>query len=138
VRQGDNVTFDEELMRDGLELSLIGMGVVFAVLSVLAIFIKAFDLVDARIPAGDTPSIASSGSSAQISTPPSPAPAIPEPDAAETAAVIAVALALSDAGRRTSASPGRPPASGSWVSTGRSREMSSRMIGSPRRGLRNS
>ncbi len=135
-------TFDEELMRDGLELSLIGMGVVFSVLSVLAVFIKIFDLVDARMTAGDAPGLTAGTGSPSVSATASPAAAIPEPDDSETAAVIAVALALADAERGQSAGAASNPmhqqTGSSWLSSGRSREMASRMIGQPRRGYRNS
>ncbi len=47
---GDETTFDQEVLTDGIRLSLIGMGVVFAVLSILALAIKAFDRIDSIIP----------------------------------------------------------------------------------------
>lgn len=118
------------------------MGVVFVVLSVLAIFIKAFDLVDARVSAREAANLASGADNVQVSAPPGPAAAIREPDDAETAAVIGVALALADEERNESAgdttTPNQQVAGSNWVSTGRSREMSGRVISPPRRGLRNS
>lgn len=116
------------------------MGVVSVVLLVLAVFIKIFDLVDARISAREAQALASAAENAQLSEQPSPAAALQEPGDAETAAAIGVALALADEelGKPETAasSPKQPMTSGNWVSTGRSRAMSGRILGPPRRGLR--
>lgn len=139
--RGD-ATFNEDLLLDGLELSLIGMGVVFVVLSVLAISIKVFDRIDAMLPA-DAPAAVASGTarmpvSATSARADAAIAAVSEPDDAQTAAVIGVALALADAERgiasRSTSPLVRQPGAGSWVSTGRSREMTRRMTGMPRRG----
>lgn len=133
--------FNERLIQDGLLLSLIGMGVVFVVLSVLAVSIKVFDRIDSLIPAETT---AGAASPAKPPAPASstPAKSVPGSDDSKTAAIIAVALALAEAENRASNSAGARPvqqsASGSWVSTGRSREMANRLSGLPNRGRRNS
>ncbi len=132
---GDDATFDEELLKDGLWLSLIGMGVVFSVLTLLAIIIKVFDRVDARLPAVATADAIESGSgqTAPIAAVAQTTAAISAPDDAETAAVIGLALALADSqtGDRSapSSSSSMSPAANSWLTAGRSREMSGRMPG---------
>jgi Na+-transporting methylmalonyl-CoA/oxaloacetate decarboxylase gamma subunit len=118
------------------------MSVVFVVLSVLAISIKVFDRVDSMLPAeGNSDTATLPTATPTATTVAAPAEATTESADAETAAVIAVALALADAENEqmagTTPRRERVSATGNWVSTGRSREMSSRMIGQPRRGRGN-
>ena len=119
------------------------MGVVFVVLSVLALSVRVFDRLDELVSSekpSATPAAAVAPARAPVSTPPSPPPGIPETDDAETAAVIAVALALADEESRPAGNgvsgPVRQITGSSWVSSGRSREMANRMAGGPGRGRR--
>lgn len=131
---GDDTTFDEEILEDGLRLSLIGMGVVFAVLTLLAVSIKVFERIDSLIPeegAAGTPEIDSN----QAVTAPavSATPASSENGDAKAAAAIAVALALAEADRDNSSTGltgGLSRASANiWVAAGRTREMANRFTG---------
>ncbi len=129
---GDDATFDEELLKDGLWLSLIGMGVVFTVLSLLAISIKVFDRVDQLLPESGTASPAPQTASTPA---PEPSPVVAEqPKIAdeEKAAVIGVALALADSESGQSASSpiiaSAQSPTNAWLVSGRSRQMLERSL----------
>ncbi len=134
---GDAATFEKDAMLDGLELTAVGMGVVFAVLAILAISIKIFDRIESMVPSGKTAGEAT-GSAPKAAPEVRPTTALPmTSNDAETAAAIAVALALADSEQVRSAaippSGSRASSSGAWLTTGRNREMSRRMPGQPAR-----
>ncbi len=109
------------------------MGVVFAVLVILALSIRAFDRIDSLIPeAGASQAVTTA---ATTTAPPTVAQDQTESgsDNANVAAAIAVALALAEADGSALASStsvssrtGAAQQSNTWVSAGRSREMSAR------------
>ena len=102
-------TFDQELLEDGLQLSLVGMGVAFAILTALALSIKLFERVETMIP----DSSSSSSPAAPAAPPPeeskpAPIPVKSEPvveDVSEAAPAddAEEASAESDAARAISA-----------------------------------
>ena len=108
-----------------------GMGVVFAVLAILAMSIKGISLLDKEA----TPAPAPSAAPAAPVTSPAPAPTS-DGITGEQVAAIAVALALSE----SKASSTMPPSSsrsgesaGSWLQSGRMRALGSNSIGARER-----
>ncbi|MDP7262108.1 MAG: OadG family protein [Dehalococcoidia bacterium] len=114
------------MINDGLTVSLVGMGVVFAVLALLALSIKGISLLDRE------PSAPEQSDAVPVTT------AAPEQTAEITGqqvAAIAVALALSEP---------KPPsipasisqagtAAGSWLQSGRMRVLGSSSTGARER-----
>ncbi len=136
---GDTATSNAELLENGLWLSLIGMGAVFAVLSILAISVKTIERVEGLLtqsPAEDSaPSrpaprpAATPARPAELAPEPTPAQAVDQGDDALTAAAIGVALALSEVERSstgTGSAAAHAASSNAWVTAGRSRELSRR------------
>ncbi len=132
---GDETTFDQEVLTDGIRLSLIGMGVVFAVLSILALAIKAFDRIDSIIPEQGSAEPKTASATAVAPT----TETTQQPDSASddvlTAAAIGVALALAEIEGPTSPVSSRTArsATNTWVAAGRGREMSNRTASQPMR-----
>ncbi len=114
------------------------MGVVFVVLTVLAVSIKAFDRIDSLIPESGSASVPKIDSGTPTAAPEISQPsAVSESNDVRAAAAIAVALALSEADRSESISTtasslsGLARSSGNiWVAAGRTREMANRFAGS--------
>ncbi len=122
-----DTTFDQDLLNDGLTLSLVGMGVVFAVLALLALSIKGISLFD-REP---SPAPIAETSPAQATEPAES----PGKITGQQIAAIVVAMALSEA--PTTAIPSSiskaGATAGSWLQSGRMRVLGS---GSPTVGKR--
>jgi sodium pump decarboxylase gamma subunit len=121
--RGSTDTFDQDLLNDGLTLSLVGMGVVFAVLALLALSIKGISLLD-RPPSPEP-----------ASAPVVPAPVVEassEGITGEQVAAIAVALALAEPKSSSiAASISRAGSTtGSWLQSGRIRALGSNSTGS--------
>ncbi len=120
------------MLTDGLWLSLIGMGVVFAVLSLLALSIRAFERIDSLIPEGGS-TVDTEAQTAEPAPVASGEAALPGSDDATTAAAIAVALALAETGGDASSTMTLPSgsraasATNTWVAAGRGREMANRL-----------
>jgi sodium pump decarboxylase gamma subunit len=121
---GSTDTFDQNLLNDGLTVSLVGMGIVFAVLALLALSIKAISLLDRE------PSAITLVAETHAATPAEPAGAV----TGQQVAAIAVAMALSEP--RTSMIPASlskaGSTAGSWLQSGRMR-----VLGSGSRARRN-
>jgi Na+-transporting methylmalonyl-CoA/oxaloacetate decarboxylase gamma subunit len=129
-------TSDWETFQDGLFISMVGIGIVFAVLVLLALGSMLMEKIDSMYPV-DAASIAGQTvvsrprPLAPAPTPPAPA-AVPVSDA-QTAAAIGVALALAEresaprglAPRPVSLHNGNGNGGGSWVQSGRLRQLGS-------------
>ena len=127
---GSTDTFDQDLLNDGLTLSLIGMGIVFVVLAILALSIKGISLLD-RQSATKVP-VDESG------VPETVVVSVPVADGKITGqqvAAIAVALALSEPKRSSIGPPITRAGStaGSWLQSGRMRLLGSVSIGARER-----
>ena len=122
-----DTTFDKDLLNDGLTLSLVGMGVVFAVLALLALSIKGISLFDSE----PSPDPIVETSPAQATEPAE----FPGKISGQQIAAIVVAMALSE-GPTTSIPSSISKAvatSDSWLQSGRMRVLGS---GSPTVGKR--
>lgn len=117
-------TFDQDLLNDGLLLSLVGMGIVFAVLALLALSIKGISMLD-REPSAVQPAPAEPASVAATSAPAAPTPS--GKITGQQVAAIAVAMALSEPKTASvSSSISRAGSSaGSWLQSGRMRVLGS-------------
>jgi len=115
------------LLNDGLLLSLVGMGIVFAVLALLALSIKGISMLDRE------PSPAEPAAVVATSAPTTPAPSgkISE----QQVAAIAVAMALSEP--KTASVPSSisraGSSAGSWLQSGRMRVLGSNLSGQRKR-----
>ena len=127
---GSTDTFDQDLLNDGLTLSLIGMGIVFVVLAILALSIKGISLLDrqsaTKVPVGES------------GVPETVVVSVPVADGKITGqqvAAIAVALALSEPKRSAIGPPISRTGStaGSWLQSGRMRLLGSGSIGARER-----
>jgi sodium pump decarboxylase gamma subunit len=110
------------LLNDGLTVSLLGMGVVFAVLALLALTIKGISMLDRE---SSSPEDAES-----VDAVPTASPSSDEITGQQVAA-IAVALALAEPkSALIPASISRAgSAAGSWLQSGRMRVLGSRSTG---------
>jgi sodium pump decarboxylase gamma subunit len=140
VRTGSIATFDEQALSDGLQLSLFGMGLVFIVLSILAVAIKIVEKVESMMP-GD--SLASAPAAPPRREPASAVAKKVErnPGDAEIAAAIAVSLALTEQPLTSAAAITAPrertSTESSWIAAGRARAMAGRIVGAPAKGRPN-
>jgi sodium pump decarboxylase gamma subunit len=115
------------LLNDGLLLSLVGMGIVFAVLALLALSIKGISMLD-REPIEVQPAAVAATS----------APAVPAPSGEITeqqVAAIAVAMALSEPKSASVSSyiSRAGSSAGSWLQSGRMRVLGSNLSGQRKR-----
>jgi Na+-transporting methylmalonyl-CoA/oxaloacetate decarboxylase gamma subunit len=128
VTHRGSATFDWDTMRDGLQVSLVGMSIVSVVLVLLAGSIKALERLDVVLPV-DRPAADTPPRSAAPARRPQPAAAAPARDDADAraAAVIGLALALaeSESSRRVPTRPARAVSTGAWLQSGRARTMQS-------------
>ena len=109
------------MLSDGLLLSLVGMGIVFAVLVLLALSIKGMSMLDRE------PSPVQPATVATTSPPTAPAPSGKITD--QQVAAIAVAMALSEpkTGSVTSSISSAGSSAGSWLQSGRMRVLGSNL-----------
>ncbi len=119
-------TFDQDLFNDGLLLSVAGMGIVFAVLALLALSIKVLSFFD-RDTADEGK--ATGGASAPSGDALSPASLPDDKITGQQVAAIAVALALSEP-KATFISPSTGSfggssglSTGAWLQSGRMRSL---------------
>jgi sodium pump decarboxylase gamma subunit len=125
-------TFDQDLLNDGLTLSLIGMGIVFAVLAILALSIKGISLLDRQPTPKATVTAAESAVPTTVTV---PASASDGKITGQQVAAIAVALALSEP-KKYSIGPAISRAgstAGSWLQSGRMRVLGSGSSGARER-----
>ncbi|MBT4125862.1 MAG: OadG family protein [Chloroflexi bacterium] len=123
------------MLNDGLTLSLVGMGVVFAVLAILALSIKGISLLDKEASPAPAASVASSASSTTPAQE-SASSEIPGEITGEQVAAIAVALALSEpksASSIPSSIARAGESAGSWLQSGRMRVLGSNSSGARER-----
>ena len=122
-----DTTFDQDLLNDGLTLSLVGMGVVFAVLALLALSIKGISLFDLE----PSPAPIAETSPVQATEPAES----PGKITGQQIAAIAVAMALSEAPATSipSSISKAGATAGFWLQSGRMRVLGS---GSPTVGKR--
>ena len=130
-------TSDWDTLQDGLFISMVGIGVVFVVLLVLALVSWLMQKIDVKYPVNAAAGAAARPRPASPAPPPSPAPAAASPapteavSDAQTAAAIGVALALAELESAPRGVAARPAVrqnghgAGSWVQSGRSRQLSS-------------
>ena len=125
---GSTDTFDQDLLNDGLTLSLIGMGIVFVVLAILALSIKGISLLD-RQSATKVP-VDESGVPETVVV-----PVAERKITGQQVAAIAVALALSEPkGPVIGPTISRAGSTaGSWLQSGRLRLLGSGSIGARER-----
>ena len=136
---GEDTTFDQALFADGIELSLIGLGVVFFVFVLLVVAVRVLDRIESiTSESGKSEPARPQPRAAATEAPPAAVPVTPAPsDDARTAAAIGVALALAEAGAGVSRVARTPFVAASraignaWVTAGRSREMANRNAGPP-------
>ena len=140
VCTGSITTFDQETLGNGLLLSLVGMGLVFVVLTVLAVAIKGFDLVESMLPnqaRAAAPAVLTRREPAPVAAPRVENHSVD----AEIAAAIAVSLALAEEASSAMGTPTvsrhRTSTESSWIATGRARVLAGRLAGGPARGRLN-
>jgi sodium pump decarboxylase gamma subunit len=123
--------FDQDLLNDGLTLSLVGMGVVFAVLALLAISIKGISLLDREPKPAETAEAVS-----VAATPALDSPVLDGKITGQEVAAIAVALALSEpkSAPMSSSISRAGNTAGSWLQSGRMRMLGSSSSVRERRG----